>query len=317
MILFYIFILIIAFYILVRSGGALVSSLTFISRFFGISEYTASFVLMAMATSLPEFFVGISSAISGKPNISFGNIIGANIINVTLAIALVAIFARSIKITSEDTKHDSFLAVLLSLAPLLLIIDGVLSRWDGILLIVMFFGHLVHLIKKGRQTKDVFNSLSPQEKTLKIFFNNFGQFILGSVILLISSSVVVWSVNNLAAIFGLSLFIVGLVIVAIGTTLPEITFGIRSVVRGKDSMAFGNVFGSTATNSALILGTVSLISPIHINNFKIVSFSLLMMTVSLIVFALMVRYKKEITYKNGLALLFFYILFLGLEFLLK
>lgn len=317
MILFYIFILIIAFYILVRSGGVLVSSLTFISRFFGISEYTASFVLMAMATSLPEFFVGISSAISGKPSISFGNIIGANIINVTLAIALVAIFARSIKITSKDTKHDSFLAVLLSLAPLPLIIDGVLSRWDGILLIVMFFSHLVHLIKTGKQSVDVFNSLSPQEKTLKIFFNNFGQFILGSVILLISSSVVVWSVNGLAEIFKLSLFIVGLVIVAIGTTLPEITFGIRSVVRGKDSMAFGNVFGSTATNSALILGTVSLISPIHINNFKIVSFSLLMMTVSLIVFALMVRYKKEITYKNGLALLFFYILFLGLEFLLK
>ena len=315
--IFYIIILAVSFYILVWSCKILVVSLSFMARFLEVSEYVLAFVLMAVVTSLPEFFVGISSALSDKPQISLGNIIGANIINVTLAVALVAIFARAIKITSDESQRSSFVAAAIAMSPVIFILDGIISRTDGIILVSLFLIYIVYLIKKSRKDYKIYNSVSRDVKDLKDFFGNMGKFIAGLIVIFGSSAIIIWSVTNIAITLNFSLFIVGLILVAIGTTLPEITFGIRSVLSGKDSMAFGNVLGSTVANSALILGVVAILSPIHINNFKIVFSSLAMMSLSLITFALMVRYKKAITYKHGIILIFFYIIFLGLEFLLK
>lgn len=316
-IIFYIFILAVSFYVLVWSGKILVLSLSFMAKFLGVSEYAASFILMASATSLPEFFVGISSSLAGNPEISFGNIVGANIINVTLAVALIAILAKSIKITSEEPRRDSFLAFAIAASPIIFALDGVISRFDGAILVLLFFGHLVYLIKYGKRDDDIYNSIPRELKTLKIFIKNFGKFLAGIVILFGSGALIVWAAGNIADIFKLPLFVIGLVLVSIGTTLPEITFGIRSVFSGKESMAMGNILGSAVTNSALILGVVAILSPIQINNFKVVFSSLIMMVTALFLFALLVRYKKVITYKDGLILLVFYIVFLGVEFLIK
>lgn len=316
-IIFYLIILTVSFYILIVSSGVLVSSLVFISRFLQISEYAVSFVLMALATSLPEFFVGISSALSDKPQISFGNIVGANIINVTLAIGLVAIFAGIIKTSFDDVKNDSFIAIAVALSPIIFIWDGVLSRSDGAILIVLFFGHIVYLIKSERHADKIYDSMEHTLASFKDFAKNLFKFIFGCVILLVSSATIVWSVSHIAGALDISLFFAGLILVALGTTLPELIFGIRSARLGRASMAFGNVFGSVAVNSALILGTVALISPIYIVDFKPVFFGFLMMAISLIVFGAIVKYKNKINREVGIALILFYIVFLSLEFLMK
>lgn len=316
-IVIYLIVLGVSFYAIVWSGKVLVSSLSFVSKFLGISEYTVSFILMALATSLPGFFVGISSAIAGRPNISFGNVVGANIINVTLAVALVAIFAKGIKITANDSRKDSFWAAVISIFPVFLALDGTISRFDGLILISIFIAHFVYLLKLGKDHGNVFNSLPSEQKTLKNAFKNLFAFAYSVLILLGGGWAIIWASIKITAMFNLPLFVIGLVLVSIGTTLPEITFGLRSVLSGKDSMAFGNILGSTVTNSALILGVVSLISPIHIIDFNIAITGLLMMTLSVCLFALIIRYKKALTYKDGIFLLFLYVVFLLLEFLLK
>lgn len=299
---------------LVRSGTLLVRALTHIARFFHISEYLAAAVLMSFVTTLPEFFVGVSAAIGGIPALSLGNIIGANIVNITLLAGLVAIVSGSVSIESKIYERHFFFMMLAGIAPLLFASDGMLSRQDGVILFGIFAWYLYRVIREREYFARVFNELhlnNHYDRTR--IFRALGWFLFGSVILLVSAGVVVWASHQLAQRLNLSLFFFGLLALGLGTQLPELAFGLHASSFRRGRMALGNVLGSVVFNSTLILGTVAFIAPISVAVDNRFTFSAWFLAAMLLLFNLFARRFSNFTRREGIILLAFYVLFLIAE----
>ncbi|MEW6062817.1 MAG: sodium:calcium antiporter [Nanoarchaeota archaeon] len=308
--------LLIALTVLVISGRLIVRLLSRIAVYIGLTEFIISFVLMAFATSIPELFIGINSAINHIPILALGNVIGANILNLTLIIGVVALLTKNITL-KESIKENLFFMFILSTLPIILIWFGrSLSRLDGLVLISIFIWYIYRTIKEKRKFTNILNEKNNVIMNFFKFMNNIALFILTAMLLFLSSYYVVKYASSLAADLGVSTILIGLFLVAIGTTLPELTFGVMSALAKKGEMAVGDSIGSVICNSTLILGVTALIYPIS-NDFMLLFTSLLFMLFSVIIFILMVRKSNTISWKKGLILLFVYILFILLEFYLK
>lgn len=130
--------------VLFLAGGIMVRALTWMGRYLKLSEYVFSFILVAFATSLPELFVGINSAMQGVANISLGNLVGANVLNVTLVIGVSILLAKGLTIDRVITKQDIQMIFSMILFPAFLMLDGILSRLDGALLLFLFGGYVIY-----------------------------------------------------------------------------------------------------------------------------------------------------------------------------
>jgi len=258
----HVLILVVSLGALFYSGGMLVRSLTWIGRYLNISEYILSFVLAAFATSLPELFVGISSAFQKVPQLSLGNLVGANVLDMTIVLGISILVAGSIATRGSLDRKDALLTLGSILAPGILMLDRTLSRLDGILLIGMFVLYTIHLIRETHVTPSV-NSMHSEERSLRSFLRHFTILILGILLLLASSRLAVGESIAIAENFKFPLFLVG-ILIAFGTSLPETVFGIKSVTLRHSSMSIGNSLGSVVLNTSLILGIVAVIHPISI-----------------------------------------------------
>src|SRR3989344_3336763 len=187
--------------LLVRASGWLVSLLTWMARYLKMSEYTAAFILMAAATSVPELFVGINSALTGFPELSFGNILGANLLNVTLVLGVAALF-RAITLEDERITHGASFVFTLTLTPLIMLFDGVLSRIDGALLVLIFFAYLRYLFVTSRLSDHAINTVEPTPAAFGEFVKKLFLFMGGVLLLLVASSIVVFAAEAAAAGFG-------------------------------------------------------------------------------------------------------------------
>ena len=251
----YILLLIISALVLIKAGGLAVKSLSKIALFLNWSEFTTAFLLMAVTTSLPELFVGISAAIHGTPELSFGNIIGSNIINLTLVVALTLIFVKNIKAESATVRKTAVFTVLIVFLPFILMFDKVLSRIDAFVLFAVLGIYLYSLIKKRAKFKKVLDYTPKKDWVVfKVFFKHIGLFALSVLLLIASAEGIVRSALFLATGWGVSLLTIGIILVALGTNLPEIVFGIKAVSLGHKDMILGNLIDrkSTRLNSSHI-----------------------------------------------------------------
>ena len=317
MLLSYFLILLISFFILVKSGSLLVRTLFLISRFLGIGEFTLAFILMSFATSLPELFVGIESALSAKPTLSLGNILGANIINMTLALGFVTAISGGFALKSETAKRDIWSIWLISILPIILLTDLTLSRIDGIILLIVFFFYARHLLKE--KVYAALNNVNQNQNavTFKLFIKDVFLFIFGIILLFASSWAVVFSASQIASQLALPLFVVGIFLLAFGTTLPETVFGLRSILTKHEDMALGNVLGSVAVNSTFILGIVSLIHPIQVQDAPSFLYASLFMIFAFLLLIFLIRTRERLTMSHGLLLMFFYVIFVIGEIIIK
>lgn len=257
-------ILIISLLVIFYSGGIMVRSLTLMGRYLKISEFTLSFVLAAFATSLPEFFIGINAAINHTAILSVGNIIGANFLNATMVLGAAVVAAGRLGFNQIVKKEDFQITFGLLLLPVLLMLDKVLNRYDGLILLFFFGGYLLYLFNQERESRKVNGEIQTNNTpTLKIFMISLAKFALAASLLLVGSRFVVSESVEISRAFSFPLFFIG-ILIAIGTTLPETIFSLKSVALGHKSMAFGNAFGSIIINISLILGAVATISPITI-----------------------------------------------------
>ena len=142
MILFYVLIFIVSCGLLFWSGSFLVGALMRMAKFLGWREFVVAFFVMAFAGSAPNLFVGISSALHKIPQLSFGEIVGGNVIDLTLAIALATLIAKGLPAKSRLVQGSSIFTIIIAILPILLILDGILSRGDGIILILVFFFYI-------------------------------------------------------------------------------------------------------------------------------------------------------------------------------
>ncbi len=313
----YILVLFGACFLLIKSGTWVVKSLIRISQTLQWSEFLVTFFLMALATSLPELFVGLSSAFHKLPQLSFGNIIGANILNLTVGIAIAVLVAGGLRVESETTRSNSVYAAALSFLPLLLMLDGAVSRVDGIVLLLGLSIYLRKVLsQKERFSKAFIENFRKDRLQFKLFLKDLGTF-FGSIFLLIfSAEGVVRTANFLALEINLPLITTGIIFVSLGTVLPEIVFGIKAVTLGHKEMVLGNFMGTVVVNSTLILGLVSLISPLIIINISPYLSGILFTFLSALGFVIFSSSDRKITKKEAIILIAIYILFIASQILL-
>jgi len=288
------------------------------ARFLGWREFVVAFFMIAFAASIPNLFVGISSALHKIPQLSFGEVVGGNVIDLTLAVALAALIAKGLPAESRVVQTSSIFTIAIAVLPLLLILDGLLGRGDGIILILAFFFYLFWLFSKKERFTKIYNTPKiPILKEFKIFIKDLGRVILGIMILLLAAEGIVRSVSFIAQSLNLSIALIGILIVGLGNALPETYFAIASARKGQTWMILGNLMGSVIVPATLVLGIVALICPIEILDFSPFAIARFFLIISALFFLFFVRTGKKITKKEALFLLGIYILFVTAEILTK
>lgn len=291
----------------------MVNSLVRLSRYFGLKEFVVAFFVMAVASSLPNLLVGITSALKGIPELSFGDVMGNNLIALTIAVGLAVMFSPTKEISAESRtiQSTSMFTLGAALLPIILIIDGILSRADGIILISFFFIYIVWLFsKKERFSKAVegnthHNVVSGTKEGLKDAFKIFS----GGGLLFIASQGIVLSSTFLATSLGLPLVIIGSLIIGFGSALPEVYFAVYSARRGETFMILGNLMGAVIIPASLVIGIVTLINPINVSNLGSFALSRIFLTIAILAFFLFTKTQEKITRKESYILIAIYLIF--------
>jgi len=315
---FYIFIFIISCIILYFSGEWVISGLMRLAKFLGWREFVVAFLVMAFAASFPNLFVGISSALHKIPELSFGEVVGGNVVDLTLAVAIAALIAKGLPAASRTVQVTSIFTIIIAVLPLLLILDGILTRGDGIILILCFGLYMLWLFsKKERFTRIYDNIKEPILKEFKLFFKDLGKVILGLILLLFAAEGIVRSARFFAESLNFPLALVGILIVSLGNALPETYFAIASARKGETWMILGDLMGAVVFPATLVLGIVALICPIQISDISSIAIARLFMIISALFFFFFVRTDRKITKREAFFLLTIYITFVLVEILAK
>jgi len=300
--------LIIALVFLVWSGGALVSTLTRLSGRFKVSFFVISFLMMAGATSVPELFVAIQSAFDNETALAFGVVVGSNIADIALVLGTLLILNPQIQISSSIKRFDSVAMAFVAIVPFILIIDRNLSRIDGVILIIVFALYLFNLL----QSSKFFKKIQHTEKSPHLL-KDIIVFILAVVTLLISSHYVVLYSTEVASFLRLPVMLVGLILVSLGTSLPELVFAYRASKEKKPELSLGDITGSVVFNAALILGVAAIISPFELASPLNYLIPAIFTAILFAYFIIGVINEKALRKPFGFVLVAFYISFIILE----
>lgn len=319
MIVFYLFAIVLFCLLLIKATDILIINLKAFSRATGMGEFVATTLILALATSLPEFFVGITSAFQGQPNLSLGNVVGANIANISLVIGGSALIAGGLVVKGVFLKRDVFYAFLAGAAPLVLLLDRKLGRVDGLILLALYGFYNVWVLAERRQELIQLEEEGIVSRFLRRLNHKgtrreLGWIFLGVALLLFSADMIVRIATKIALGAQIPIFLIGLFLVSIGTTLPELAFGIKAVREQKSSMVFGNLLGSIVANGTLVIGTVALISPIKIRAFEEYLLASLTYIFIFSAFYFFIRTKRRLERWEGAFLIGFYLAFLLGEF---
>jgi len=309
--------------LLIKSAEWVVVSLRRISKKSKIGTFAISAIILAVGTSLPELFIGITSAIEGFPEISLGVVLGSNIANTALITGMVAIFLGKINVHGEYLKRDVFVALVAGLLPLGLMADGILGRVDGLILLFVYASYTASFFK------DKFIEITNENDKESFYYKfireinhidfditkEYGKLFVSLAILLFSSEVIISSSQLIAEIINIPIFVISLVVIAIGTSLPELAFSIKSIKSGEPKMFFGNLLGSTIANSTLIVGLTAVINPIKIVTFVDYRNAIIAFVAIFLSFWLFIRTKHRLDRWEAFILVLMYVLFIVLEFI--
>ena len=295
--------------LLIGSASFLVKSLVILARFLRMTEFVIAFILMAVSTSLPELFVGINAALTRNASLALGNVIGSNIVDLTLIMGITIVLARGIQVRNPFIRADALWMTIIAALPVVLIIIGwELSRIDGIILLGVFAWYVWYLIyKRGTFPRLFKNHISHWHGLASLVV-----FAVSCAVLFFSAELIVKYGTALAVDLNLPRIFIGLFFVALGTSLPELAFGAIAILRRHAQLNVGNVMGSVVANSTLILGVTSLIQPIAADYFLFMTSSLFMIFVCFL-FATFVETGRKLSWKEGIALILAYVLFLLVE----
>ena len=216
--------------------------------------------VVAFATSSPELAVSISAAMAGKPQISLGDALGSNVVNVALILAL-ALSISGIQSPRDSVKRDFPVALLVPVITGVLILDGVLSRTDGLLMLGMFLAWLVAAVVEARKQRSAADEVIGERRGwLAIIL-----FIIGFAFLVAAGRLIVGGAKGVAISFGIDEFVIGATIVAVGTSVPELATTVIAKLRGHDEVGLGTILGSNIFNGLFIIAVAAVIFPISVD----------------------------------------------------
>lgn len=217
----------------------------------------------AFATSSPELSVAVSSSLAGNPVVSLGDAIGSNVVNIG-AILGIALLISSTRVPRESLRWDFPVALLVPFAVGLLALDGGLSRFDGVLLLASFVAWLmVTVIDAARQRSAKVNGEATEEVLAVRPVPAVGFSLVGLILLVVAGRTIVSGAVGIATAFGLSPFVIGATVVAIGTSVPELVTTVLAKAKGHQEIALGTVLGSNIFNGLFIIGVAAVIHPIQ------------------------------------------------------
>ena len=245
-------------------GELLLRGAVTISRNIGISELLIGLTIVGFGTSMPELLVSVKAAMGGQPGIAIGNVVGSNIANVILIVALAA-FVRPPESWSRSVRRDALVMIAASVALLALAAFGLVSRLAGGALVAALAAYLVFALRQERATPGA--SVEPEAGAARPPANfpvAIASLLGGVVVLFLGAGWLVDGATAIARQSGISEAVIGLTIVAVGTSLPELATSVLAAFRGKTDVALGNIVGSNIFNILGILGVASLIAPIPV-----------------------------------------------------
>ena len=261
--LFPVLAVIVGLVLLVWSSERFVIGASATARNFGISPLLIGLAIVGIGTSAPEIFVSGTAALRGNPGLSIGNAIGSNIANIGLVIGITALLAP-LSVRSRTLKREFLIMFVVLLLAGVLLLDQSLSRVDGVILMIGFvalMGLMCAIAFHARRTdplSDEFAQEIPESMSTMLATT---WLLIGLIVLLLSSRVIVWGAIEIARSLGVSDLIIGLTIVAIGTSLPELAASVMSALKGEPDIAIGNVIGSSMFNMLPVLSLPGLIAP--------------------------------------------------------
>ena len=253
--------IILGFGLLVWGAERFVHGAAAIAQNLGVSPLIIGLTVVGIGTSAPEILISIVAAYQGNPALAVGNALGSNITNIALVLGITAIIIP-LTVKSETLRREYPIMFIIMLVALMLVMDNHLGQMDGLILISGLFVMLYWMIQQGKKQKrdpmeKEFEQEIPDISTQKALI----WFFIGLVLLIVSSRGLVWGSINIAKAAGISDLVIGLTIVAIGTSLPELATSIMSALKKEHDIAIGNIIGSNMFNLLVVFGIPGLMSP--------------------------------------------------------
>lgn len=288
--------LVVGFVMLIKGADIFVEGAAGIAAKFGIPQLVIGLTIVAMGTSAPEAAVSITAAFKGTADITIGNVVGSNILNILIILGITAAIV-TVAVQQSTVRYEIPFVMLVTVALLAMgAFDGVVGRLDGVILWVLFIIYLVYLFLMAKHNKE--EEPSQEEKPvwkLLIFV------VLGVALIVLGADVSVDAASEIARVIGLSERFIGLTIVALGTSLPELCTSVVAATKGKADLAIGNIVGSNIFNILFVVGTTALIIPVPFNSAFVIDTAVAIGAVVLL--WICVLPKKKLTRSGGIAML--------------
>ena len=307
-----IFFIIIGFALLVLGADWLVNGASSIAKKFHIPEIIIGLTIVSIGTSMPELFVSTTSALEGLSDMSIGNVVGSNLCNLLLILGLSTII-KPVKFQKETRLYEIPMCLVFTVIFIVLCnTGGTINKVEAVLLLLLFLLFITYTIfmAKKQNSQEKQEEVKTQKKLLPIL-KDILLIILGVIGLKIGGDLAVNNAVNIANYFGVSEKIIGLTILAVGTSLPELVTSVTAAIKGNSDIAIGNIIGSNIFNMLLIIGVAAFINPISYN-FSY-NMDLIVLVVATLILALfpVIPPKNEMSRANGMIYFLMYVGYIG------
>ena len=313
-----ILLIILGFVLLIKGADFLVDGASSLAKRFNIPDIIIGLTIVSIGTSMPELFVSSTSAMNGSSDMAIGNIIGSNLCNLLMILGISTII-KPVKFQKETRLIEIPLCLIITIIfAIFCNTSGTISRIEALILIFLFVLFIIYTIimgKKGKEfdAENAIIEIKEDNKPLSLK-KSIILIVLGIVGLKIGGDLTVENATNLARMFNVSEKIIGLTILAIGTSLPELVTSVTAAIKGNSDIAIGNIIGSNIFNILLIIGVSAIISPLTYNfTYNIQIAILVLSTVVLSIFPI-IPPKNKMSRFNGLIYLIIYIIYMVILF---
>jgi cation:H+ antiporter len=309
----YLLLLVIGMVLLIKGADFFVEGSSGIAKKFGIPSLIIGLTLVSLGTSAPEISISINAVLDGSSDMSVSNVVGSNICNIFLILGLAALFTPLV-ISKEIKRYDIPVMVGLFIVLIIfsfLISPNVIAWYEGIILLILFLGYTMFLILRAKNTAVIEED---SEKSKPNIIKCVVFVVLGLAAIIFGGDLVVDNARNIALEFGMSETLIGLTIVAVGTSLPELVTSVVAAFKKEGDIAVGNVIGSCVFNIVLILGLSSVFAPIgsagSLAVQSVMIFDLAIMLLGGIALLAISCFSKKVTRWQGVMFLIIYVAYI-------
>lgn len=302
-------ILLIIGFVMITSGATwLTNGSAAIAQRLKMSEYIIGMTIVAVGTSLPELTVSVASTFAGSADMAIGNIVGSNIFNILFILGICALI-KPVSFTKNNLRVDIWLCLAVSLALVAMLWGGKLSRIEGIVMVLCYVAVIIFSIKSGNKEQGVQED-EPQESSKFSWIKSLLLVALGLVALVYGADLTLDSAITVARSLGISERVIGITLLAGGTSLPELAASLVAVSKGHGALALGNVIGSNIANILLILGSCATITPLAMGSITYIDLGVLFGAAVLLAISARLFGHRVITRMEAVAFLAAYVLYI-------